>query len=154
MRRYEYEYVISFSSAGRCRAFWRLLWYVLQVIACWRLFTKAGEAGWKSIIPIYNNYMMYKIVWQTKFFWISLVLSFAVGIVNATLGSSEGTATAALLVLFVIGILQLILTIMYCNKTAKAYGKGGGFAVGLLLLQPIFMLILGLGDSEYLGADR
>ena len=28
-------------------------WWLLQIIANWRIFTKAGEAGWKSIIPIY-----------------------------------------------------------------------------------------------------
>lgn len=27
-----------------------IAWYVLQVIANWRIFTKAGEKGWKSII--------------------------------------------------------------------------------------------------------
>ncbi len=36
-----------------------ILWYVLQVIAYWRIFTKAGEAGWKSLIPIYNTYVQY-----------------------------------------------------------------------------------------------
>lgn len=25
-------------------------WWLLQIIANWRIFTKAGEAGWKSII--------------------------------------------------------------------------------------------------------
>ena len=27
---------------------------VLEIIATWRIFEKAGEDGWKSIIPIYN----------------------------------------------------------------------------------------------------
>ena len=27
---------------------------VLQIVAMWKIFTKAGEAGWKSIIPVYN----------------------------------------------------------------------------------------------------
>ena len=30
------------------------VWWLLHVVAAWRIFTKAGEAGWKSIIPIYN----------------------------------------------------------------------------------------------------
>ena len=29
--------------------------YVVQIIAMWKLFNKAGEKGWKSIIPIYNS---------------------------------------------------------------------------------------------------
>ena len=28
------------------------VWWLLHVVAAWRIFTKAGEAGWKSIIPI------------------------------------------------------------------------------------------------------
>ena len=32
-----------------------IAWYIILVIANWKIFTKAGEAGWKSIIPIYNR---------------------------------------------------------------------------------------------------
>ena len=31
--------------------------YILLIVAWWKIFTKAGEAGWKSIIPIYNIYI-------------------------------------------------------------------------------------------------
>ena len=34
---------------------------VLQVIAMWKIFSKAGEAGWKSLIPIYNSVILFKI---------------------------------------------------------------------------------------------
>ena len=50
-----------------------IVWYVLQVIANWRIFTKAGEKGWKSIIPVYNTYITYKIAWKPVFFWIFLI---------------------------------------------------------------------------------
>lgn len=33
-----------------------IIW-ILTVIAKWRIFTKAGLAGWKSIIPIYSDYL-------------------------------------------------------------------------------------------------
>ena len=36
-----------------------IAWYIILVIANWKIFTKAGEAGWKSIIPIYNSYVVY-----------------------------------------------------------------------------------------------
>ena len=49
-------------------------WWLLQIIANWRIFTKAGEAGWKSIIPIYGDYISYKIAWQPAYFWLTLVL--------------------------------------------------------------------------------
>lgn len=28
---------------------------ILMIVANWKLFTKAGEEGWKSIIPFYNT---------------------------------------------------------------------------------------------------
>lgn len=34
---------------------------VLEVVAYWKLFEKAGEEGWKSLIPVYSGYMIYKI---------------------------------------------------------------------------------------------
>lgn len=38
-------------------ALFAFIFYILQVIAYWKIFTKAGEEGWKSIIPIYNGYV-------------------------------------------------------------------------------------------------
>ena len=49
-------------------------WWILQIVANWRIFTKAGEAGWKSIIPVYGDYISYKIAWQTGYFWLMFVL--------------------------------------------------------------------------------
>ena len=34
---------------------------VLVIIGLWKIFTKAGEKGWKSLIPIYNVYILFKI---------------------------------------------------------------------------------------------
>ena len=50
-----------------------LAWYILQVVAYWKIFTKAGEAGWKSIIPVYNTYTPYKMTWSASMFWIWLL---------------------------------------------------------------------------------
>jgi hypothetical protein len=54
--------------------------YVLLVAGMWVTFTKAGEAGWKSIIPIYNLIIIFKISghpWP----WIFLLLIPVVGFV-------------------------------------------------------------------------
>ena len=44
--------------------------------------------------------------------------------------------------------------IFMCIKLARAFGKGGGFATGLILLPFVFIPILGFGSATYLGADR
>ena len=40
-------------------------WYILQAVAYWKIFEKAGEPGWKAIIPFYNTYTQYKFTWNT-----------------------------------------------------------------------------------------
>ena len=34
---------------------------VFSIIAWWKMFEKAGEKGWKLIIPIYNMVILFKI---------------------------------------------------------------------------------------------
>ncbi len=134
-----------------------IIWYILLVIADWRIFTKAGEPGWKSIIPVYNTYVMYKIVWKPVFFWVNVIAAAAVFIANAFLvpaGSSNEVNPVAAIVVCVGMIVSAVLYIMLCNKFSKAFGHGVGFTLGLIFLNPIFLLILGLGGSQYQGADR
>lgn len=34
---------------------------ILLIVALWKVFEKAGEKGWKSLIPLYNLYIYCKI---------------------------------------------------------------------------------------------
>ena len=128
-----------------------LVWWILQIIANWNIFTKAGEAGWKSLIPIYGDYISYKIAWQTSYFWLSFILGIVASYVSsANLNESMFLTVIATLLRIVIAVINII----YCVKLSKAFGHGIGFAIGLILLQPIFLLILGFGSDQYYGADR
>ena len=128
-----------------------LVWWILQIIANWNIFTKAGEAGWKSLIPIYGDYVSYKIAWQTSYFWLSFILGIVASYVSsANLNESMFLTVIATLLRIVIAVIN----IMYCIKLSRAFGHGIGFAIGLILLQPIFLLILGFGSDPYYGADR
>lgn len=127
------------------------VWWILQIIANWNIFTKAGEAGWKSLIPIYGDYISYKIAWQTSYFWLSFILGIVASYVSsANLNESMFLTVIATLLRIVIAVINII----YCVKLSKAFGHGIGFAIGLILLQPIFLLILGFGSDQYYGADR
>lgn len=97
--------------------------YVLLVIAWWKIFQKAGEAGWKSLIPLYNTYILFKISWGNG--WLFL-LGF-------------------------IPVVSLVMTIIMDVKLSRAFGHGTGFAIGLFLIPNIFTLILGFDSSTYLG---
>lgn len=141
-----------------------LVLLVLLVIARWKMFTKAGEEGWKALIPIYSDYTLFKLVWNTKSFWIYLGAVIATAVFNALNGTytfvngqlvaaSQGNFFTSALA-FVGSMLVLIYTVLLQIKTALAYGKGMGFAVGLLFLPNIFTLILGFGNAEYLGPQE
>ncbi|MGZ3750967.1 MAG: signal peptidase I, partial [Mucilaginibacter sp.] len=50
-----------------------VLFIVLPYAGLWKLFEKAGETGWKAIIPIYNAYVMIKLSGRPSW-WVILVL--------------------------------------------------------------------------------
>ena len=125
-----------------------LIFYIVLVIANWKIFTKAGEAGWKSIIPIYNGYILYKISWKTSVFWITVVLALIGGILNG-IGNPVTSVIGVIL-----NIVVIVIGIMQSYKLSKAFGHAVGFTVGLVLLPPIFTLILGFGSSEYIGVQE
>lgn len=121
------EYSSSASGQGQAPGplfwiFW-LAFMILMIAACWKIFTKAGQPGWASIIPIYNWYILCKIVGRPGWWVILLLIPF----VN-----------------FIIGIIL-------CIDLAKSFGKGVGFGIGLILLGVIFFPILGFGSAQYQG---
>ena len=137
---------------------------VLTIVAMWKIFTKAGEAGWKAIIPSYNQYILFKIVWKRKWFWITLILSLIVmvmmwDVMVYTLGGAQGitedtflTVVLGLTIAMVVfSIPLLIINIILYWNLSKAFGKGAGFFFGLLFLNIIFLCILAFGSAVYCG---
>lgn len=123
------------------------VWYVLQVIAYWRIFAKAGEPGWKSLIPVYNDYVMFKIVWQPKFFWVTLLVSF----VSSFLFNYGEPGSALVTVSYLLFFVAAAFEVVCIYKLSKAFGHGVPFAVGLFFLAPIFRLILAFSGDTYQG---
>ena len=125
-----------------------LVWAILGIVGLWKVFSKSDEAGWKSIIPIYNEYVLWKISGRSflRFFAIEFVLLFLSSMFNG--GAENGTLIGNL---FSLGwcFYSIYEYFMVYRNLAKSFGKGTGFAVGLLFLSPIFLLILGFGDCQY-----
>lgn len=127
---------------------------VLIVIARWRIFTKAGEEGWKSIIPIYNEYTMYKLVWDVNQFWIYFGLGFAGSALSTLANSGDSTNWFLTILASAATIAGIVWYVRFNIAKARAFGKGAGFAVGLIFLPFIFELILGFGNARYLGPQQ
>lgn len=101
-----------------------LAFIVLMIAAMWRVFSKAGKAGWLAIIPIVNIFVLIDIAGKPMW-WI---------------------------ILFFIPFVNFIAMILILHGVSENFGHGAGFTLGLIFLSPIFWLILGFGDSEYVGA--
>lgn len=127
-----------------------IVWYVLLVIGYWKMFEKAGKPGWHSIIPILNTYDQYDMCWNGIFGII-----YGIGMAASTFISSNYAEDQTMtMVAGVISIVCLVISVVGDWKLAKCFGKGIGTFIGLLLLQPIFMMILGFGDAQYIGKDE
>ncbi len=103
-----------------------LIWLACMVFiiaAVWKVFSKAGKPGWAAIVPIYNAIMMLEIVGRPAWWFI----------------------------LMLIPLVNIVIAIIVVLDLAKSFGQGSGFAIGLLLLSPIFMAILGFGSARYIG---
>lgn len=96
---------------------------VLIIAGAWKMYAKAGQPGWGAIVPIYNIYLLCKIVGRPAW-WIILMF---------------------------VPIVSIVIAIILMVDLAKAFGKGVGFAIGLILLGFIFIPILGFGSAEYQG---
>ncbi len=139
------------ATLGAVAAITLVLW-VLQIIAYWKIFKKAGEPGWKSIIPVYSQYTLYKATWNVPMFWVWFVLTI-VTTVFAELVQTPDPNIVLTIIAFVLTIAFMVFTIMSYHKISKSFGHGVGFTLGLIFLWPIFILILGFGSSQYRGAD-
>lgn len=100
---------------------------VFSVVCSWKIFSKAGIPGWWSIIPFANIYKMFELFWGAGKGWM-FILTF-------------------------VPFVNVVVNIMLLIKLARSFGKGGGFAAGLIFLSVIFAAILAFGSAEYIGPD-
>ncbi|MCR5303505.1 MAG: DUF5684 domain-containing protein [Lachnospiraceae bacterium] len=127
-----------------------LVLYILYVVAMFMIFSKAGVAGWKSIIPFYNVYTQFKFTWNTKMFWIFIGLSFLSGIMSS-LGNEDSGSTVFKLLGALCSLAVTVIYILESYMLARAFGHGIPFTLGLIFFYNIFTLILGFGSSTYRG---
>lgn len=98
-----------------------LAFIALMVVSMWKIFTKAGQPGWAALVPIYNIVVLLKIVGKPLWWIIGMLIP----------------------------IVNFIVAILVTVELAKAFGKGVGFAVGLLLLGFVFFPLLAFSDAKY-----
>ncbi len=97
--------------------------FIICIISCCKIYAKAGQPGWTALIPIYNTLILIRIVGRPDSWIIFSLIPFVGPIV--------------------------LIVLMF--DLAKSFGKGAGFALGMLFLAPIFYPMLAFGSAEYIG---
>lgn len=131
---------------------------VFIIICNWKILTKAGEEGWKAIIPFYNLYVFYTIATNktTKnvcFFTIVGIsaLGFLAGMICWI--PYLGWAIAGILSpVFTIANIATAVFVAFLNfGLAKSFGMDTGLCVLSIFLPIIARPMIAFGKSEYTG---
>ena len=124
-----------------------IVWHILQAVADWKIFSKAGRPGILAFIPVVNVYIEYGICWTG---FMGIVYLLCVGVSSYVSGVQEPSSTLTMLS-GAASILALVLHIIQSIRLARSFGKGTGYGILLILFGPLARIFLGLGDSRYIG---
>lgn len=99
-------------------------WYLLQSIAYYKFFEKAGEKGWIGFVPFYNYYIHLKIVGRPNW-WVLLLF---------------------------VPVVNFFIALTMHLDLLKSFGKYTYFdqAFGVIFA-PVYMLYVAYGDTLYKG---
>ena len=99
---------------------------IFFMVCHWKIFTKAGQEGWKSIIPFYNLYVQLQITRQPAIWMLYMLIPFV----------------------------NIYFAIKHIHGLSRAFGKDVGFTIGLFLVPFIFYPILAFGDAKYVYTEN
>lgn len=111
---------------------------ILQIIGTWKILTKANKPGWGALIPFYNQYLLCKITGVNPWWIVIVICSGFLSFIPVIGGLLSFAASIYFAILLNVSL-------------ARSFGKEDSYAVGLILLAPIFYFILGTKDNKYLG---
>lgn len=100
---------------------------VIGIVAGWKIFEKAGEKGWKVLIPLYNTYTLFRIAGRNGWWMLALLVPF----------------------------LNIVALVILALDLAKHFGKSALFAIfGLLIFPYVGSLMLAFGEAKYVGTKH
>ena len=100
--------------------------FVFFIVVMWKVYAKAGKPGWTSIIPIYNIYVLMKII-NRPGWWV---------------------------LLYFIPLVNIVISLINAIDLAKVFGKSSVFGVvGLWLFSLVGYTMLAFGKATYTGGS-
>ncbi len=98
-----------------------LILCILMIISLWKIYEKAGEPGWASLVPLYREYILFEMTWDNG--WLFL-----------------------LTLIPVLGFFVLVITYY---KLSQVFNCGAGMFCLLLFIPMVAYLMLAFGQAEY-----
>ena len=103
-----------------------LVFSLLIIVSMWVIFEKAGESGWKSLVPLYNMYIITEIAGKPWWWFLLLLIPFV----------------------------GMIIYLIVMVALAERFGRGVLYGLGLFFLPMFFMPMLAFGGAQYHGDER
>ncbi len=102
---------------------------ILALVAAYKLFEKAGVPGWKSLIPIYNSYVLTVEIAKLDIIWFILTFAAIIPIVGP--------------------IVALIANVNIVYSTCRRFTKESDLRVIATILFGIFIFVFAFGKYDY-----
>lgn len=98
------------------------------LVGLFKMFEKAGEAGWKALVPIYNAWIAVKITGKSTSWFVMLMIP----------------------------VLNVIIWLLVANELSKVFGRDSFWAyVGSMMVPYVFFPKLGFDeDVRYIGPHK
>lgn len=132
---------------------------LLTLLGRGKVLGKLGIPSWKGLVPLYGGYLLYQQIRKPEWFFLAL-MGCSGRLMNWTfLGmamfsnisylyddvSPEGLAVMFILIgaELIFALAGLAVHFLAMRRLSAVFGRGRGYALGLLLLPPVFFLHLG-----------
>ena len=129
--------------------------FALSLIGKFFIFEKMGMPGWKSLIPIYSDYLLFRELIGAGYFWGYIASALLAGSCSAlvTIGVVSGVMEFLFIITAVAACtVTIAIQIKLAHSLSKSFGHGIGYTFGLVFIEPIMLMILGLGNNRYARA--
>ena len=125
---------------------------LLLLVSEWRVLEKAGEKGWKTLIPFYNIYISHHVMGMAHIWFILEIIVWPIELLLEILDPVPdwleigfGIPTA---------IITIISMIVHANCMGKCFGKSRLYRLGLLLLPEVCLPMIAFGKSKYIKPEQ
>lgn len=137
---------------------------IVSIIAYWKLFEKAGEPGWKAIIPYYNTFKLAQIATGSNLVgWILIGLSAVYLVLTVVMQvamaffDSDDSAFMLIMILFYLLAMMFSLGVAGLSgythfMLGKSFGKPTVWNVLMIFFSPFLIIAMGFDKNlTYIG---